>query len=209
MGSIRSGGDRCIRKCPSLMKPVTTTFSHWVLVPRNMQFSGQSYLILNDSAPCKWTNWNCDYSSSFIILWASLVAQTIKNLPAVQETGFDSWVGKIPWRRKWQPVPIFLPGKSHGQRILAGYSPWGWKESNMTEWLTLHYLKALVQLSHSVVSISLRPHGQQHARLPSPSQPPELVQTHVHQVSDAIQPSHPQSSPFPPAFNFSQLQGLF
>ena len=37
---------------------------------------------------------------------------------------FDPWVGKIPWRRKWQPSPVFLPGKSHGQRSLAGYSPW-------------------------------------------------------------------------------------
>ena len=37
---------------------------------------------------------------------------------------FDPWVGKIPWRRKWQPTPIFLPGKSHGQRSLVGYSPW-------------------------------------------------------------------------------------
>ena len=120
MGSIRSGGDRCIRKCPSLMKPVTTTFSHWVLVPRNMQFSGQSYLILNDSAPCKWTNWNCDYSSSFIILWASLVAQTIKNLPAVQETGFDPWVGKTLWRRAWQPTPVFLPEESQGWKSPSG-----------------------------------------------------------------------------------------
>ena len=39
--------------------------------------------------------------------------------------GFNLWVGKIPWRRKWQPTPVFLPGKSHGQRSLAGYSPWG------------------------------------------------------------------------------------
>ena len=39
--------------------------------------------------------------------------------------GFDPWVGKIPWRRKWQPTPVFLPGKSHGRRSLAGYSPWG------------------------------------------------------------------------------------
>ena len=38
--------------------------------------------------------------------------------------GFNPWVGKIPWRRKWQPTPIFLPGKSHGQRNLVGYSPW-------------------------------------------------------------------------------------
>ena len=38
-----------------------------------------------------------------------------------------SWVRKIPWRRKWQPTPVFLPGKSHGQRDLVGYSPWGCK----------------------------------------------------------------------------------
>ena len=41
--------------------------------------------------------------------------------------GFDPWVGKIHWRRKWQPTPVFLPGKSHGQRSLVGYSPWGCK----------------------------------------------------------------------------------
>ena len=46
---------------------------------------------------------------------------------------FDPWVGKISWRRKWQPTPVFLPGKSYGQRSLAGYSPWGHKEFVMTE----------------------------------------------------------------------------
>ena len=45
---------------------------------------------------------------------------------------FNPWVGKIPWRKKWQSTPVFLPGESHGQRILAGYSPWGHKESDMT-----------------------------------------------------------------------------
>ena len=49
----------------------------------------------------------------------SLVAQTVKSLPAVWETQFDPWVGKIPWRRKWQSSPALLPGKSHGQRNLA------------------------------------------------------------------------------------------
>ena len=39
--------------------------------------------------------------------------------------GFNPWVSKIPWRRKWQPTPVFLPGKYYGQRSLAGYSPWG------------------------------------------------------------------------------------
>ena len=49
---------------------------------------------------------------------------------------FDSWVGKIPCRRAWQPTPVFLPGESHGQRSLASDSPWGHKVSDMTEWLT-------------------------------------------------------------------------
>ena len=49
---------------------------------------------------------------------------------------FDPWVWKIPWRREWQPAPIFLPGESHGQRSLAGYSPWCPKESDTTEWLS-------------------------------------------------------------------------
>ena len=44
----------------------------------------------------------------------------------------DPWVGKIPWRRKWQPTPVFVPGESHGQRSLAGYSPWGRTESDRT-----------------------------------------------------------------------------
>ena len=45
----------------------------------------------------------------------------------------NSWVGKIPWRRAWQPIPVFLPGESHGQRSLMGYSLRGWKEADMTE----------------------------------------------------------------------------
>ena len=57
-----------------------------------------------------------------------------------QETwvGFDPWVGKIPWRRKWQSTPVFLPGKSHGQRNLVGYSPWHHKVLEMTEQLSAH-----------------------------------------------------------------------
>ena len=47
--------------------------------------------------------------------------------------GFNSWAEKIPWSRKWQPIPIFLPEKSHGQRSLAGYSPWGHKELDTTK----------------------------------------------------------------------------
>ena len=52
---------------------------------------------------------------------------------------FDPWVGKIAWRREWQPTPVFLPGESHGQKSLEGYSPGGCTELNMTEWLTLSH----------------------------------------------------------------------
>ena len=82
---------------------------------------------------------------------ASLLAQMVKNLPAVQiflwpissvrperfpgsrRAGFDSWVGKIPWRRKCPPTPGFLPGELQGQRSLEGCSPWGFEELATTE----------------------------------------------------------------------------
>ena len=57
---------------------------------------------------------------------------------------FDHWVRKIPWRRKWQPTPVFSPGKSHGQKSLLGYSLWGPKELDKTEWLTLSLFSYLV-----------------------------------------------------------------
>ena len=56
----------------------------------------------------------------------------------MQDTWFDCLVRKIPWRKEWLPTPIFLPGKSHGQRNLAGYSPWGNKELDITEQQTQH-----------------------------------------------------------------------
>ena len=84
--------------------------------------------------------------------WASLVAQMVKNLPAMQKTQVQSpgqedplekgmathssiFAWKIPWRREWQPTLVFLPGKSHAQRILVGCSPWGLIELDVTEQL--------------------------------------------------------------------------
>ena len=64
------------------------------------------------------------------------MAQWVNNPPAMQETQrcrFDPWVGKIPWRRAWQPTLVFLPGESHEQRSLVGYSPWVHKELDMIE----------------------------------------------------------------------------
>ena len=81
-------------------------------------------------------------------IWASLVSQTAKNLPAMWETRFDAWVRKIPWRRKCLPTPVFLPGESHGQKNLAGYSPWGHKELDTTEQLTLFLYRSLQSIEH-------------------------------------------------------------
>ena len=75
--------------------------------------------------------------------------------------------------------------------------------------LYFYYCYVSVQFSHSVMSSCLWLQGEQHARPPCPSLIPELTQTHVHWVGDAIQPSHPLSSPSPPAFTLSQHQGLF
>ena len=61
----------------------------------------------------------------------------VKNLPAnagdLRDVGLIPGVRKIPWRREWQPTPVFLPGEFHGQRSLAGYSLWGPKESDMAK----------------------------------------------------------------------------
>ena len=72
-----------------------------------------------------------------IFLGASLVAQRVKHLPVMQKTQVQSLGREDLWRRKWQPTPVFLPGESHGQRSLVGYSPWGRKESDTTERLHL------------------------------------------------------------------------
>ena len=73
----------------------------------------------------------------------------VKNLAAMQE--LDPGVGKISWRRTWQPTPVFLTRESRGQRSLVGYSPWGHKQSDRTEVTqqarshTVHLLNATVQ----------------------------------------------------------------
>ena len=79
---------------------------------------------------------------------ASQAASVVKHLPvtgADAGDGFSPWVRKVPWRRKRPPTPVFSPRKFHGQRSLVAYSPWGCKESDTTEQLTL-YLEGRFQL---------------------------------------------------------------
>ena len=89
----------------------------------------------------------------------------------MQETRVDPWVGKIPWRRKWQPTPIFLPGEFHGQKSLSGYCPWSLKESDTAERLNtfpLHFQSDLINRTKSLrdsvryefisIIINVKPH---------------------------------------------------
>ena len=111
--------------------------------------------------------------SRFTVLWryrwtakelshtygASLVAQRVKRLPALQETWVWSLGQEDPLTRKWQPTPVFLPGEFHGQRSLAGYSPLGRTKSDMTEQLTHTHTHThlYAHLPHSV-TITLESH---------------------------------------------------
>ena len=67
-------------------------------------------------------------------MWASLIAQMGKNLPAIRRPGFNYWIGKIPGRRNGNPTSVLLPEASHGWRSLAGYGPWGSQKSHT--WLS-------------------------------------------------------------------------
>ena len=86
----------------------------------------------------KWT-----FVDKVMSLLFNMLSRLVVSLVA-QRPGFDPWVGKIPWRKKWQPTSVLLPGKSHGWRSLAGYSPWGCNELDMTEQLHFHFHFRLV-----------------------------------------------------------------
>ena len=70
------------------------------------------------------------FPQNHVLAWAFLGGSVMKNHLRCRRHGCKPLVGKIPWRRKWQPTPVFLPGKSHGQRSLMGYNPWDCKESD-------------------------------------------------------------------------------
>ena len=78
----------------------------------------------------------CLYSnlSASQVVWWYRIRLPMQETP---DTGSDPWVGKIPWRREWWPTPVFLPGECLGQNSLASYSPWGHKELDMIEGITL------------------------------------------------------------------------
>ena len=84
--------------------------------------------------------------------------------------GFDPWFRKIPWRRKWQPTAVFLPGKSHGQRNLAGYSSWGLKRVGH-DWSNLNNSSSLL-----LAGILVKSSGPQGCFSP-PCIPDQVIET--------------------------------
>ena len=148
--------------------------------------------------------------------------------------GFDPWVRKTPLRGKWQPTPVFLPGKFYRQRSLTGYIQstgsqrvrHAHEHARTCMWLVVIFLDinptfitqvpsldpdGSVQFSSVVQSCLTLCNSMDCSMLglPAHHQLPEPTQTHVHWVSDAIQPSHPLLPPSPPALSLSQHQGLF
>ena len=92
------------------------------------------YILISNWLTHLVNNWRMQFCIGYVVLpwclrWYRICLQC-------RRPGFDPWVGKIPWRRKWQPTPVFLPGKFHRQRRLVGYSPRGCKEPDTTEQLT-------------------------------------------------------------------------
>ena len=81
---------------------------------------------------CKYSVYCLYFSTFLIILHTPWLPWRSESSCQWRKHKFHPWVGKIPWRRKWQPTPVFFPGKSERQRSMAGYSPWGHKELDRT-----------------------------------------------------------------------------
>ena len=118
------------------------------------------------------------------------------------------------WRRKWQPTPVFLPGESQGQGRLVAAVYGVTQNRTWLKWLrgsSSPLSLSSVQFSSVTQSCVTRcnPMNRSMPGLPVHHQLPEFTQTHIHRVSDAIQPSHSLSFPSPPAPNLSQHQSLF
>ena len=109
----------------SFFSNMTLIYPVWDLKEAQVQWFAFMYVIYSYSLyRCCELNW-----ASQVVQWKRIHLL----IQEMQERLFDPWVRKIPGKRKWQPTPVFLPEKSHGQRNLVGYSPWGHKESDPTE----------------------------------------------------------------------------
>ena len=106
-------------------------------------FSKQLYYFTFLSAVCEGSNFSMPFTMHFGVSFLNIAIlprrlsgkEPVCQCRRCKRCRFNPWVGKIPWSRKWQPTPVFLPGRFHGQRSLVGYSPWGCKGLDVTEQL--------------------------------------------------------------------------
>ena len=133
------------QSCPTLCNPVDCSLPgssvHGILQARILEWVAISF-----SRGSSWLRDQTQVSriaGRCLTLWTTREAPTsdsgVKNSPVVQGARVWPLVWEDPQSREWLPTPVFLPRESHGKRSLEGYSPWGHKESDTTEWLSLHY----------------------------------------------------------------------
>ena len=121
---------------PPLLSPFLTPLNKWSFIqkPRNVKFLKKRHLVPDRSfQSCVTIVHLYPYIYICGLLWWLSGKESCLRCRKRRRCGFNPRIRKIPWRRKWQPTPGFLAGKSHGQRSLVGYSPGGHKESDRTE----------------------------------------------------------------------------
>ena len=126
----------------------------------------------------------------------------------------DPWVGKIPWRRAWQPTPVFVPGESHGQRSWGGYSPWDGTESEMPQHSTQHsvttpsLLTKQAQIWRTILKMHPK-HAVFHCRLSGSGGPPRAYAMSLHfQFSRPVAPNLFNTSFAEDSFSMNQGMGF-
>ena len=119
------------------------------------------------------------------------MTQMVKNLPAMQETLFDPRVGKIPWRRAWQLTPVFMPGKSHGQRSLASYGPWGCVELDTKQHTHMMHRNHIEIICIHIDILSLSQLPQLRYSESATYEPLLLTHTHTHTPFSELKGKNP------------------
>ena len=136
---------KSFESCPTLCEPMDCSLPgssvHGILQARIFKWAAMPYFSGSCQLSIKPTSFTTPELAGgfFTTSWASLVAQRLKCLPTMQETWVQSLGQEDPLEKEMEPIPVFLPGESHGRRSLVGYSPRGRKESDTTERLNHHH----------------------------------------------------------------------
>ena len=136
IGDPQTGGQLKLRRFfprRTRSKPYTGLLSPWIL---HQEDKSPECLTLRVNRACIWESQKATGNKDSTFKWLPWWLRQYRICLQCGRPEFDPWIWKIPWKREWLPTPLFLPGESHGQKSLLGYSPWGYKEMDMTEQLT-------------------------------------------------------------------------